>query len=372
MINFDNAATTYPKPEGVYRAAGEALVKYGGNPGRSGHKLSVVTSEKIYETREAAALMFGAIPENTAFTLNCTHSINEAVKGIIPKGANVIISDLEHNAVARPVFAHCGKKNMSVLHIAESDSVTVKCLAKKLTPRIKAVVMTLGSNITGQITPFREIGKLCAAKGIPFIADGAQAAGIIPINLIDDHINVLCIPGHKGLYGPAGTGLIITDGKYKIRPIIEGGTGSSSLFLTQPDYMPDALESGTVNTSGIIALLEGINYVKKIGYEKIRSHETALCNRFIDGIKDISGITIYRKENANYLPIVLFNFDCYESAEAAEKLSERGFCLRGGLHCAGIAHKSIGTAKKGGIRFSPGAFNTAAEVDALIDAVTNL
>jgi cysteine desulfurase family protein len=372
MINFDNAATTFPKPESVYRAAFEALINYGGNPGRSGHKLSVDTAEKIYETREAAALMFGAMPENTAFTLNCTYALNEAVKGITPSGTNIVISDLEHNAVARPVFAHSGRRNMTVLHIEENDALTIKNLAKKLTPRTKAVVMTLGSNITGQITPFREIGKLCASRRIPFIADGAQAAGILPINLKDDFINILCIPGHKGLYGPAGTGLILTDGKYKIRPVIEGGTGSSSLLLTQPDYMPDALESGTVNTSGIIALLEGINYVKKMGFEKIRSHETFLCNRFIDGIKDTPGITIYRKPNASYLPIVLFNFDCYESSEAAQMLSDKGFCLRGGLHCAGIAHRSIGTERKGGVRFAPGAFNTAEEVDKLIEAVNKI
>jgi cysteine desulfurase family protein len=372
MINFDNAATTFPKPEAVYRTAGEAMIKYGGNPGRSGHKLSVQTSERIYETREAAAELFGASPENTAFTLNCTYALNLAVKGLVPQKSRIIISDLEHNAVARPTFALAGKRNLSILHIYESDAQTIKSFERRLTPQTKAVVMTLGSNITGQITPFREIGCICNRRGIPFIADGAQAAGILPISLQDDNINVLCLPGHKGLYGPAGTGLILTDGKYKIRPILQGGTGSSSLFLSQPDYMPDALESGTVNTSGIIALLEGIKYVKKMGYERIYVHETALCNRLIAGIIDNPNITIYRKANARYLPIVLFNIGERDSAEVSEMLSERGFCLRGGLHCAGIAHKSLGTAKTGGIRFSPGAFNTADEVDDLIDVLNEI
>jgi cysteine desulfurase family protein len=370
MINFDNAATTFPKPESVYAAAADALRFYGGNPGRSGHKLSADTAEKIYETREAAAFMFGAIPENTVFTGNCTYALNLAISGLLPARSHIIISDLEHNAVARPVFALSGKRNMSVFHIAENDEKTIKNLAQKITPQTKAVVMTLGSNITGQITPFRAVGKFCAKHKIPFIADGAQAAGLLPINLKCDNINILCLPGHKGLYGPAGTGLLITDGKYKIRPIIRGGTGSSSLLLTQPKAMPDALESGTVNTSGIIALGAGINYVNKMTPEKIRRHETALCDRFIAGLKDNPKVTIYRKKNAEYLPIVLFNIEGQKSSEAAEALSGAGFCLRGGLHCAGIAHKSNGTAETdGGIRFSPGAFNTLSEVDELVWAI---
>jgi cysteine desulfurase family protein len=372
MVNFDNAATTFPKPESVYRAAAEAQRKYGGNPGRSGHTLSVLTSDKIYETREAAAQMFGASPENVSFTLNCTYALNIAVKGVVPCRGRAVISDLEHNAVARPVFARCGKRRMGIVHIAESDGETLKNLAKQLTPDTRAVVMTLGSNISGQITPFRLIGKLCAERKIPFIADGAQAAGILPISLKDDFINFLCLPGHKGLYGPAGTGLLISDGKYKLRPIIEGGTGSSSLELTQPDYMPDALESGTVNTSGIIALGAGIEYVRRHGTERIYAAETLLCKQFIDGISDNPKVKIYRKPGVSYLPIVLFNIGDGDSADIAAELSDNGFCLRGGLHCAGIAHKTLGTAKTGAVRFSPGAFNTEKEVDELIKVINAL
>jgi cysteine desulfurase family protein len=372
MVNFDNAATTFPKPESVYLAAAEAQRRYGGNPGRSGHRLSVETSDKIYETRAAAAEMFGAQPENVAFTLNCTYALNMAVKGILCKKSRAVISDLEHNAVARPVFARCGARNMGIVHIAESDCDTLKSLARKLTPETKAVVMTLGSNITGQITPFRKIGKLCAERRIPFIADGAQAAGIIPISIGDDGINFLCLPGHKGLYGPAGTGLLISDGRYKLRTVIEGGTGSSSLDLTQPDYMPDMLESGTVNTSGIIALGAGIEYVKSRGLSDIYAHEKSLCDRFINGIADNPKVKIYRKKGVSYLPIVLFNIGSGDSADVAGKLSDSGFCLRGGIHCAGIAHKTIGTEKTGAVRFSPGAFNTVKEVDALIKAVNEI
>jgi cysteine desulfurase family protein len=372
MVNFDNAATTFPKPECVYRASAEAQRRYGGNPGRSGHTLSAATSDKIYETREAAADMFGVIPENVAFTCNCTYALNMAIKGILPCRSRAIISDLEHNAVARPTFARCGAKRMGIVHIAESDSETVKNLAKRLMPETKAVIMTLGSNITGQITPFRKIGKLCTERKIPFIADGAQAAGVLPISLKDDYINFLCLPGHKGLYGPAGVGLLISDGKYRLRPIIEGGTGSSSLDLTQPDYMPDALESGTVNTSGIIALGAGIGYVKNRGISDIFSHETALCKRFIDGISDNPKVKIYRKNGAEYLPIVLFNVGDDDSAEVAGLLSDSGFCLRGGIHCAGIAHKTLKTEKKGAVRFSPGAFNTEKEVDELIRVINTI
>jgi cysteine desulfurase family protein len=369
MVNFDNAATTFPKPESVYRAADEAQRRYGGNPGRSGHSLSVAASEKIYETREAAAEMFGAFPENVAFTLNCTYALNIAIKGILGCKSRAVISDLEHNAVARPVYARCGARRMGIVHIADNDGDTLKSLERKLTPETKAVVMTLGSNITGQITPFRKIGKLCARQKIPFIADGAQAAGILPISLKDDYINFLCLPGHKGLYGPAGIGLIISDGKYNLNTFIEGGTGSSSLELIQPAYMPDKLESGTVNTSGIIALGAGIEYVKRRGTFDIFAYENALCESFIKGLSANPKVKIYRKKGTAYLPIVLFNIGDGDSAEISGKLSDNGFCLRGGLHCAGIAHKTLGTAKTGAVRFSPGAFNTEKEVDELIKVI---
>lgn len=373
MVNFDNAATTFPKPASVVRAATEALVKYGGNPGRSGHTLSVETADKVYETREKIAEMFGGYPENVAFTVNCTYALNLAIKGIVPPKGHTVISVLEHNSTARPAFerAQNGDK-VNVVKVSGDDETLVN-LRNQINVKTAAIIFTLGSNVTGQITPFRRIGELCKKHNICFIADGAQAAGLVPISLRDDNINILCCPGHKGLYGPAGTGFLITDGKYKIKPIIQGGTGSESLNLSQPVYMPDALESGTVNTSGVIALGAGIDFVNQIGMNTIYEHEMKLCKLLMNEMQNIPQIVIYRNPKVNkYLPIVLFNVKGMVSSEVARMLSDKGFALRGGLHCSGLAHKFIGTAPEGAVRFAPSYFNTTAEVQTLVAAIKEI
>jgi cysteine desulfurase family protein len=372
MVNFDNAATTFPKPQIVIDTAFEAMTKYGGNPGRSGHKLSLQTSEKVYNTREEAAEFFNAFPENVVFTVNCTYALNMAIKGVARYGDEIIISSLEHNSAARPAIALTknGVK-VKIVNVSDCEKVTLENLRREITLRTRAIVFTLGSNVTGQITPYRRIGEMCKKAGICFIADGAQAAGIIPVDIKKDNINILCCPGHKGLYGPAGTGMLITDGKYKIMSTIQGGTGSESLSLTQPEYMPDALESGTVNTSGIIALGAGIKFIKNIGMDNIYNHEKKLCEQLMYGLADIPQITIYRS-NANYLPIVLFNINGLPSSETAAKLSDMGFALRGGLHCSGLAHKTIGTAPEGAVRFSPSYFNTSNEVNELLTSIKKI
>jgi cysteine desulfurase family protein len=372
MVNFDNAATTFPKPQTVIDAALEALKFYGGNPGRSGHDLSLKTAEKVYETREKAAKMFDADPEKVAFTVNCTYALNMAIKGLATHGGEIIISSLEHNSTARPAIALTknGVK-VKIVTVTENDDLTLESLKRAITANTRAVIFTLGSNVTGQITPFRRIGEICKKAGICFIADAAQAAGVIPVSLKKDNINILCCPGHKGLYGPAGTGMLITDGKFKISPIIQGGTGSESLSLTQPEYMPDLLESGTVNTSGIIALGAGINFVNAIGMDKIYKHEMSLCEKFLYELANMPQITIYRS-NTNYLPIVLWNINGVPSSEAAAKLSDSGFALRGGLHCSGLAHKTIGTAPEGAVRFSPSYFSSIDEVNELVTAIKEI
>ena len=371
MINFDNSATSFPKPPAVRNAVLTAMLRYGGNPGRSGHKLSIETAEAIYAARSEAAAFFGAAPENVVFTANCTHALNLAIKGIVKKGGHIIISNLEHNSVARPVYNM--KKDSSTFSIAEisdDDDITIRNIERLITPSTQAVVCTLGSNVTGKITPFRKIGELCRKKNICFIADGAQACGVIDIKL-SDGINILCTAGHKSLYGPSGTGLLISDGKYNPEPIIQGGTGSTSLELVQPDFLPDSLESGTINTAGIIGLGAGIRFVRSKGTEKIYAHENNLCKELINGIKPIDGVHIYRGKGA-YLPIVSFNIDGFTANEAAELLSDKGFALRGGLHCSGLAHKAIGTAPEGTVRFSPSVFNTPQETESLVNAIKSI
>lgn len=371
MINFDNSATTFPKPYPVRRAVNEALIRYGGNPGRSGHELSIKTAEAVYNVRKKAADFFGAQTENVVFTSNCTHALNLAIKGVVgsTKGeGHIIISNLEHNSVARPVYAL--SKIGCTFDIADAtadDDTVAENFERLIRPDTKAIVCTLGSNVTGRITPYKKIGEICRRHNICFIADGAQACGVLDIKL-SDGINILCTAGHKSLYGPPGTGLLVSDGKYPIVPLMEGGTGSTSLELAQPDFLPDSLESGTVNTMGILGLGAGIDFVSEKGVERIFAHEAELCRYFIEGISAFDRVRIYR-EKGKYLPIVSFNADGMTSNELASELSRRGFALRGGLHCSGLAHKAIGTAPEGTVRFSPSVFSTLQQVRLLVGEI---
>lgn len=368
MINFDNSATTFPKPYPVRRAVNEALVRYGGNPGRSGHELSIKTAEAVYSARKTAADFFGAQTENVVFTSNCTHALNLAIKGVMNNGGHIIISNLEHNSVARPVYALSKMGCSFDIADATADDDTVAANFERLIrPETKAIVCTLGSNVTGRITPYKKIGEMCRRHNICFIADGAQACGVLDVKL-SDGINILCTAGHKSLYGPSGTGLLISDGRFPITPLMEGGTGSTSLELSQPNFLPDSLESGTVNTMGIIGLGAGIDFVSLKGTDRIFAHETELCSNFIEEIRRFDRVRIYRGKGS-YLPIVSFNVEGMTSNELASELSRRGFALRGGLHCSGLAHKAIGTAPEGTVRFSPSVFSSAQQVKLLIGEI---
>lgn len=379
MIYFDNAATTYPKPESVRRAAAEAIVRYGGNPGRSGHKMSITASEAVYSVREKAGKFFGAEPENVIFTANCTESLNMAIKGLAEQELregrpfHVIISSLEHNSVFRPVH-ELTKRGLSysIAEVSADDTVTVNNFEDLIKPHTKAVICTLGSNVTGQLLPYERIGAMCRRRHICFVGDGAQVCGVVPIDMKRDNINILCMPGHKGLYGISGTGLLITDGQYPIYHILEGGTGSTSLEAEQTPFLPEELESGTVNTVGIVTVGAGIDFIGKTGAERIHSYETALCDRLINELDGESRVRIYRRERCSYLPIVLFNVEGIAPEEAAAYLNDVGFALRGGLHCSGLAHRSIGTLPNGGVRFSPSVFNTPAQTHMLANAVKKL
>ena len=254
-VNFDNAATTFPKPEAVRLALADAVKKYGGNAGRGGHALAMRTSAALYSARETAANFFGAQPENTVFAMNCTHALNMAIQGVMSGGGHMIISSLEHNAVARPAAALAKKGNvtLSVAEVFPNDEQTVESFRSLIRSNTKAIVCTLASNVTGQILPYKKIAELCRARNICFIADGAQACGVISVKLTDG-INILCTSGHKGLYGITGTGLLVSDGKFPITPIMQGGTGSLSQSLAQPDFLPDALESGTPPIIGAMSV----------------------------------------------------------------------------------------------------------------------
>ena len=370
-VNFDNAATTYPKPPEVKLAVERALACYG-SAGRGGHPIAARTSAMVYAAREEAASFFGTVPEHVVFTSNCTHALNIAIQGIAQDGGHVIISQLEHNSVLRPVYAlaKAGKLRYSIAAVSGSPAETVEHVARLIRPDTRAVICTLASNVTGQILPWREIGTLCRERGLCFIADGAQVCGVLPVQLTDG-INILCTAGHKGLYGITGTGLLLSDGKYPLPPLMQGGSGSMSNLPEMPAFLPDALESGTINVIGAASLRAGIRFVRRKGMETIRRHETALCDRLCRRLTELDNVTVYRMPGADYVPIVSFNIDGMPSEEAAAALGERGFCLRAGLHCAPLAHHVMGT-KEGTVRFSPSVFSRMQDTERLADEIRRL
>ena len=371
MVYLDNAATSYPKPNSVYRKWQQAMSVYGANPGRSGHAFSQSTAEAVFKSRASCAELFGADPENTVFTLNCTNALNFAIKGIARKGCGFVTSDMEHNAVIRPVYAavkECGG-SCTMFEAAADEEQTVWNAERAIHPNTVAMVCTAASNVIGLRTPLKELAALCRRKKICFIVDAAQGAGTLPISL-GDGADIICAAGHKGLYGPMGTGLMVTDGTFPLKTLIEGGTGSASESILQPDFMPDRFESGTINTAGVIALGEGVEFVKRRTPQVILDHELDLCERFCAGAEKINGVRLYNSINSGnrrqYAPVVSFNFDKMDSTEGAAALSAQGFYMRGGLHCAPLAHKKLGTIDGGTIRFSPSVFNTPQEVDRLL------
>lgn len=371
IVNFDNAATTFPKPVAVKKAAVAAMEQLT-SPGRGGHPLGMKTSEMVYSAREAAADFFGGEPENVVFTLNCTLALNMAIQGIMKNGGHLIISGMEHNSAARPAakLAESGRIKLSVAKVFPEAEKTIESFRSLIRSDTKAIVCTIASNVTGQIMPIEELGRLCKSRNIALIADAAQASGIIDVKL-SQGINIICTAGHKGLYGITGTGLLISDGKFHIEPIIQGGTGSGSKNLEQPALLPEALESGTVGAVGIMSVRAGIEFIRKIGINRIFSHEDRICRRFIRELEKNPKITIYRSENARYVPIVSFNIEGISSETAASALAREGFCLRAGYHCAALAHSALGT-ENGTVRFSPSIFSREEDAVRLANLINKL
>lgn len=332
------------------------------------------TAEAVFEAREKCADFFGAEVENTIFTLNCTHALNTAIKGILKDNDHIVCSDIEHNAVLRPIYA-CTKDRNAAYSFGKTfsdDEETAAELEKRINGRTKAVVYTLAGNVTGKIMPVKRLAEVCRKKNICFIVDAAQGGGVLPIKL-SDGINIICAAGHKGLYGPMGTGLMLTDGKYRLSTLVEGGTGSASKELAQPEFLPDRFESGTINTAGAISLGAGIDFVVNKGIDVIYNHEMKLCRKFYSELSKIKGAVLYTDFNGGgYAPVIPFNIKGLTSEEASEKLSKMGFCLRGGFHCAYPAHQKIGTDDIGAVRFSPSVFSTMNEVTALVKAISKL
>lgn len=368
LIYFDHAASSHPKPPEVIRAVREVLEENGANPGRSGHKLSLAASETVYRARKTVADYFGTAEEYVIFTSNATHAINHALKGLLGAGDHVIISDMEHNAVLRPLteLSHRGVE-VSVAEVSENDETTVLHTERLIRPNTKLIFFTHASNVTGTILPVRAIGELCRKHGILFGVDASQTAGFLPYDLQQDPIDFLCVPGHKGLLGPQGTGCLILQRELPIRPLFQGGTGGQSLEAEQPSFFPEGHESGTLNTPGIAGLAAGIDFLRE--HEKKLIHrEKLVYHTVLRMIRDVSSVRpiLFGEQSVPLLSIA------HERASAdmlAAYLDEQNICVRGGFHCAALTHRKFGTEERGLVRLSFGGTNSPEEAEKLIFAL---
>jgi cysteine desulfurase family protein len=376
MIYFDNAATVLPKPKEVGEAILQALNNFG-NPSRGGHNYSLESSRMLYETRELLARLFNIKdPLNIAFTSNSTMSLNMAILGLdLKSGDEIITSTLEHNSVLRPLYK---LENHGIkLNFIDSDkygNINYKELENKITVKTKVMVFTHGSNLTGNLIDINRIGEIAKKKGIIFIVDSSQTAGVFPIDVEKDNIGILCFTGHKGLMGPTGTGGIYVDPKISLKPFLVGGSGSHSFDHEHPSTMPDVLEAGTPNIHGIAGLNGSLKYIFNLGIDKIREKELDLAQKFYLGIKDLPKIKIYGDFRSFYrAPIVALNFEGIPSSDLADFLWEDyGIATRSGIHCAPLMHNDFNTNEEGMVRFSFSHFNTEKEVDKAIEILRQL
>jgi len=377
MIYLDNAATSFPKPKRVYERMNQFLREEAANPGRSGHRLSVAAEGQIVQARSLLAKFFGAKnPERIIFTLNCTDSLNIAIKGALRDGDHVITTVLEHNSVLRPLNAleAYGKITVTKIHPSKDGFIDPQDIKKAFQKNTKLIAMTHASNVIGVVQPIREIGRLVREAGALFLVDAAQTAGVISIDVERDFIDLLAFPGHKSLYGPPGTGGLYVGERAKLIPWREGGTGFDSQSRTQPETLPFLLEGGTPNSVGIVGLKEGVDFILGEGLEKIQIHERSLVKKLRQELKEVPGLKLHGTDDVTKsVAPVSFVIDGIEPQEFSIVLDQSfQIAVRAGLHCAPLMHEMLGTAPQGSIRFSPGYFNTLAEIDQAIKAVREI
>jgi cysteine desulfurase family protein len=375
MIYMDNAATSFPKPETVYRAIDHFNRNLGGNPGRGASQTSLKAGCIVVEARDRLASLFNISDSSrVAFMANITEALNTALRGVLKPGDHVITTKMEHNSVARPLFAlqHQGVE-WTAVNCMPDGSLDPYEISRAIRPNTRAICMLHASNVTGTIMPIQEVGEIAKKNQIIFIVDSAQTAGSIPIDVKENHIDILTFTGHKSLFGPQGTGGIYIRPGIRLNPLKFGGTGSISESLEQPDFMPDCLESGTLNTPGIAGLLAGVNYIMNNGLDTIESHAEKIGRMLIEGLLEIPGIILYGDIGAKKrMPVVSFNikgFDCGQVSMCLEH--DYGIITRSGLHCAPLAHKTIGTLETGTCRLSCGLFNDEEEVKLVLQALNN-
>jgi cysteine desulfurase family protein len=380
MIYLDNAATSWPKPQVVAEAMVHFLDEIGANPGRSGHRLSVEAGRIVYDAREAVARLLRAPdPLRVVFGANATEALNLALQGYLRPGDHVVTSSMEHNSVMRPLRALASgasgeRIEISVVSCTPEGFLDPADLEAAVRPETAMIALNHASNVCGSLLPVREAGALARRHGCLLLVDAAQTAGAYPIDLEADQIDFLAFSGHKGLYGPMGTGGLIIGPRVdlsRLTPLKRGGTGSRSELEEQPDFLPDMCESGTANAVGLAGLAAGVHWVMERGVEAIRQHEIELAQRLIDGLLEIQGVTVYGGQDAHrQIAAISFNVAGMEPSEVGLRLDgEHEILCRVGLHCAPAAHKALGTFPTGTVRFGFGALNRRDEVDAAVQAV---
>lgn len=370
MIYFDNAATSFPKPRTTVEAANTVFTRYGANPGRGGHNMAMETSKMVYMARERlCGLLGGDKPENVVFTQNCTQALNMAIKGCLRAGDHAVISSMEHNSVLRPLEA-LRAQGLVEYDIAQVDPVdsarTVENFRALLRPRTRLVCCVHGSNVFGTIQPVEALCAMAHDHGALFLMDAAQTAGVLDIDLRVLPADFVCLACHKGLYAPTALGALVVGTEEELQTFIEGGSGSLSALLEMPPFLPDRLEAGTVNTTGIAGLLGGLRFVCAHTTVGLYREEMAVTKIIYDGLSRMCGTVLY---NRPALPVLSFGIEGMTGEAVTAALAARGFALRGGLHCSPLAHRTMGTFETGTARVGVGAFNTRRQAFELIHAV---
>lgn len=379
LIYLDHAATSWPKPPVVIKAMVDFLERAGGNPGRSGHRLSIDAARIVYDTREAVAGFFNAPdPLRVVFTCNVTYALNLALYGLLRPGDHVLASSMEHNAVMRPLRAlQRAGVLLSVVPCAADGTLDPQNVARAVTLATRLIVINHASNVTGTILPIAAVAPIARAAGALLLVDAAQTAGVLPLNMAALGIDLLAFTGHKGLQGPPGSGGLILGERVDsaaLQPLARGGTGSRSESEEQPDDLPDRYESGTPAGPAIAGLGAGIAWVAERGVDTIRAHELELTRLLLDGLADIPGVTVYGPPPAEQrVAVVSFTVAGRRVSDIGLRLDEQaGVLCRVGLHCAPAAHRTIGTLPEGTVRLAPGALTTKADIVAALTAVARV
>ena len=375
MIYLDNGATSFPKPLSVRQNVDISLKKFSANPGRSGHSLSLRAAKEIFECRKRLQELFNVnSEEEIIFTENCTMALNTVIFGLLSEGDHVLISSMEHNSVTRPLESLKDKGvTYSTFDYSYDDNETVDNVRNLIKPETKLVICTHASNVFGFRFPIERICALCHAYGILFCVDSAQSAGVFDIDVGTNQYDFVCMSGHKSLYGPMGTGVLIINNR-NLKPLLYGGTGTESVKKSQPEGLPEKFESGTQNMNGISGLKAGVDFVKNRGIKNIYNHEYKLAKRLFNGLANNRKVITYNKsfDYGKVAPVVSFNIDGVYSEDLVAKLNKYGIMTRGGLHCSPLAHTTMNTIENGTVRVVPGAFNTINDINYLLNVIRKL